>query len=108
MEKNLYKALQDPPTLTELAVLALYAEAISHPYMRQIRGHNINMLNLGPLHLRVEQHIQAIIESPDILISPNATFVVGSMDGKQWENPGAVEAILKQAPALPHLEDLLV
>jgi len=58
--------------------------------------------------LRVEQHIQAIIESPDILISPNATFVAGSMDGKQWENPGAVEAILKQAPALPHLKDLLV
>jgi hypothetical protein len=40
MEKNLYKALQDPPTLTELAVLALYAEAISHPYMRQICVHN--------------------------------------------------------------------
>jgi hypothetical protein len=36
MEKNLYDALQDPATLTELAVLALYAQAISHPYIRHI------------------------------------------------------------------------
>jgi hypothetical protein len=108
MEKNLYKALQDPPTLTELAVLALYAEAIIHPYMHQIRGHNINMLDLGPLHLKVEQHMEAIIENPDILLSLDATFVTGSMDGKQWENPGVVEVILKQVSELPHLKDLLV
>ena len=45
MEKNLYNALKDPATLTELAVLALYAQAISHPYMHQIRGKNQNMLD---------------------------------------------------------------
>jgi uncharacterized membrane protein len=32
MEKNLYNALKDPATLTELAVLALYAQAISSIY----------------------------------------------------------------------------
>ena len=36
MEKNLKAALQCIPTLTELAVLALYGQAISHPYMCQI------------------------------------------------------------------------
>jgi len=36
MEKNLYNALQDPPTLTELAVLALYGQAVYHPYVSQI------------------------------------------------------------------------
>jgi hypothetical protein len=33
MENNLYKALKCNSTLTELAVLALYAQAISHPYI---------------------------------------------------------------------------
>jgi hypothetical protein len=32
MEQNVYCGLQDIPTLTELAVLALYAQAVSHPY----------------------------------------------------------------------------
>ena len=73
-----------------MAVLALYAEAISYPYMRQIRGHDINMLDLGPLHSKVKQHIEKIIENPDIILSPSATFVTGSMDGKQWQNSGAV------------------
>ena len=108
MEKNLYNALQDPPTLSELAVLVLYAQAISHPYMSQIRGHDINMLDLGPLHLKVEQHMKAVIEKPELLISPNATSTTGTMDGRKWYNPGAVDAILKEIPNLPHLKDLLV
>ena len=33
MERNLYDALQYKPTLTELATLALYVQAIIHPYM---------------------------------------------------------------------------
>lgn len=30
---NVYRALQDAPTVTELCVLVLYAQSISHPYM---------------------------------------------------------------------------
>ena len=33
MESNVKKALQDIPTITELCILALYAQAVSHPYM---------------------------------------------------------------------------
>lgn len=36
MEENLWKALHDIPTRTELAVLALYSQAVSHPYMKAI------------------------------------------------------------------------
>ena len=36
MEQNLIKALNDIPTRTELAGLALYAQAVSHPYMKAI------------------------------------------------------------------------
>jgi hypothetical protein len=33
MEKNLYTALKFNATLKELATLALYGQAITHPYM---------------------------------------------------------------------------
>ncbi|KAF8805252.1 hypothetical protein BYT27DRAFT_7019940, partial [Phlegmacium glaucopus] len=47
MEENLWKALHDIPTRTELAVLALYSQAVSHPYMRAIRKDaSLNALNL--------------------------------------------------------------
>ena len=72
MERNLYNALQCKPTLTELASLALYAQAITHPYMHHICGSNIgttNMLDLGPLHFEVEQHIDKVIANPDLLVS---------------------------------------
>jgi hypothetical protein len=66
------------------------------------------MLNLGPLHLKVEQHIKAVIEKPELLISPNASFTTGTMDGRKWYNPDAMDAILKEVSELPHLKDLLV
>jgi len=53
MEANLWKALHCTATTTELAVLAIYAEAISYPYMKAIcisGEKNQNMLDLGPLH----------------------------------------------------------
>ena len=108
MEKNLYNALKDPATLTELAVLALNAQAILHPYMRQICGNNQNMLDLAPLHLEVEQHMNNVIENPNILLSVDATYTIGAMDGKEWENPNVVDAVLKRVPELPHLSDLVV
>jgi hypothetical protein len=111
MEQNLYNALHCKPTLTELATLALYAQAITHPYMRQIQEPNsrtTNMLDLGPLHLKVEQHIDKIISNPELLTSANATYTTGAMDGKEWETPDAVAAILEMAPELPHLSNLVV
>jgi hypothetical protein len=47
MEKNLKAALQCIPTPTELVVLALHGQAISHHYMHQICGENMNMLDQG-------------------------------------------------------------
>ncbi|EPQ53476.1 hypothetical protein GLOTRDRAFT_130812 [Gloeophyllum trabeum ATCC 11539] len=55
MEANLYKALQDIPTITELCVLALYAQAISHPY----------------IHCR----------QSDLLLAADATYVTGTLNG---------------------------
>ena len=33
IKSNVYHALQDTPTVTELCILILYAQSISHPYM---------------------------------------------------------------------------
>jgi hypothetical protein len=51
----------------------------------------------------VEKHIEKVI-----LVSSDATFLTGAMDGKPWENPGAVTTILKQTSEFSHLSDVLV
>ena len=51
MEQNIYKALYDIPTLTELAALSLYSQSICIIYMKQVRSNpKTSALDLGPLH----------------------------------------------------------
>jgi hypothetical protein len=66
------------------------------------------MLDLGPFHSKVEQHLQKIIDNPGILVSANATYTTGALDGKEWEKQDVVKAILEQTSELPHLSDVLV
>ena len=81
METNLWNALHCPSTTTELAVLAIYAEAISYPYMKAIRtSSDKNMLNLGPLHSRVYDHMNQIIDNPNILVGADASFKTATTD----------------------------
>lgn len=101
IEQNIYRALDDDPTVTELCVLTLYAQAVSHPYMHLIRGPEAaktNLLDLGPVHDKVKAHCRAVIANPDLLISTMTSFETGSMDGKIWESPDAVYAVLSYAP----------
>ena len=111
MEQNVYKALHDIPTLTELCVLVLYAQAISHPYMRQVRGpgqETTNILTLGPLHEKVKAHIRQIIENPDLLLAPDASYESGALDGKVWERPEAFYAVQAMLSTLPHIRGALI
>src|SRR5436190_62596 len=111
MEQNLWDALYCPATQTELAVLALYGQAISHPYFRKTQGAantQVNMLDLGPLHKEIYMHMQKIIENPSLLVGSSVSYETGAMDGQLWESPGAVAAINKLAPQLPHLLPVLV
>ena len=111
LEKNVYEGLQDVPTQTELAVLTLYAQAISHPYMCAVRkpgNKQVNMLDLGPLHANVQIHLQKIIQNPSILLASEVTYELGTMDGKPWYNATAIHAVHKLIPTLPHLEPVLV
>ena len=59
MEKNLVNALNDIPTRTELVVLALYAQAVSHPYMKTIQENpSLNALDLRPLNKKIESFLK--------------------------------------------------
>jgi hypothetical protein len=111
MESNLWKALHDPATLSELAILALYGEAVSYPYIKAIRsasesGEKQNMLDLGPLHQKVSTHIQTIITNPFNLLCENPSSDIASLEGDEWQHPGIFKSIHELS--LPHLEDLLV
>ena len=69
MEQNLVKALNDIPTRTELAVLALYAQAVSHPYMKAIcENPDTNALDLGLSNKKIKSFIRQIIEDPSLAI----------------------------------------
>ena len=100
-----------PATKTELAVLAIYGKAVSYPYMKAIRqcqDKRQNILDLGPLHTRVQEHIDKLINDPDILLGENASYETASLDGNEWQNSKVVTQILKSIPELPYLRDVLV
>ena len=109
MEENLVKALNDIPTRTELAVLALYAQSVSHPYMKAIRENSeTNALDLGPLNKKIELFIRRIIEDPTFLVGENVTSETGTFDGQAWRSKEVVDKINKLAPELPNLKGAIV
>ncbi|KAL7282534.1 hypothetical protein ACG7TL_004005 [Trametes sanguinea] len=111
LEHNVWQGLQDLPTLTELCVLALYGQAISHPYIREARGPQdglTNHLSLGPLHDRVKAHIARLIADPELLLAPDASYETGSLDGRLWERPEVIISVHQLMSKLPHLRNALV
>ncbi|TFK77921.1 hypothetical protein K466DRAFT_441072, partial [Polyporus arcularius HHB13444] len=109
LEQNVYRGLQCQNTLTELCIISLYSEAVSHPYMQEVRGPDRpNHISLGPLHERVKTHIKRIIADPDLLLGPDASHVSGTLDGQQWNRPEAFAAVQRLAPSLPHLRGALI
>ena len=114
METNLWNALHCSSTATEFAVLAIYAECVSYPYMKSIRTsteENQNMLDLGPLHSHVYEHIQKIINDPDMLITnldPLTSYKTATLDGDMWQNINVIKKIKDLIPELPHFHELLL
>ena len=46
-----------------------------------------NVLKHGPLHKCIITHIDTLIQEPELLLSPKASFEKGSFDGRWWEHP---------------------
>ncbi|KAL5537287.1 hypothetical protein ACEPAF_1110 [Sanghuangporus sanghuang] len=107
LEANVLKGLQDLPTRTELAVLTLYQEAISHPYIRKIRSSEMNALDQGPLHHQVQEHIKKLINSPELILTPNSEPEQAKLGGLDfWKHPDAIESIWEMASTLPKLREI--
>ncbi|KAJ7336965.1 hypothetical protein DFH08DRAFT_813261 [Mycena albidolilacea] len=77
--------IRDPYTLIELAVLAVYGQAITYPYIAWKARTNI--LTLDPLHSKLLAHSGLLISSPDLLCGPEALYRTGALDSQQWEHP---------------------
>jgi hypothetical protein len=108
IEENIYNALNDWSTLTELAVLALYSQIISRPYMAYVRSYTSNALELGPFHERVKNHIRELIEHPKIALAANADPENATLLGIGWERLDVIYWILSNLDNMPHLHILFV
>ncbi|KAF8209626.1 hypothetical protein K438DRAFT_2063060 [Mycena galopus ATCC 62051] len=109
IEKNLQDALCDIPTLTEFVAMIIYRVVITHPYLRQVRGpgtENTNLLDLGPLHRQICEHIQAILDNPDLLFGPDVSFESATLDGLPWSDEQAIKAVFDLIPTLPHIKPI--
>jgi hypothetical protein len=111
IEQNVLNALNDTPTRTELCAMALYHQAVCKPYMRAVRNPDVetqNVLDLGPLHVLVQEFVEKIIEDPELLVSLDVSHVEATLDGKEWDSPETIAAIIKLMPTLPHLKEITV
>ncbi|KAJ7475256.1 hypothetical protein B0H11DRAFT_1810745, partial [Mycena galericulata] len=109
IEKNLRDALNDIPTLTELVAMIIYKMTITHPYLRQVRGpgmESTNLLDLGPLHRAIRDHIQSILDNPELIFGPEVAYESATLDGLVWADPNTMSAVFKLIPSLPHIKDI--
>ena len=95
LERNVEAGLTDPPTLAELSVMSLYSQVISVPFTRHIRtpGVSLNGLDLGPDYDCIKNHMVAVINNPDLLLSPGASHDSGTLYGEKWDNEDVIEFI---------------
>lgn len=112
VETNVKRALEDIPTIVEMAVLTLYREVISHPYITTVRGSGLeekNALEMGPFHRQVADHICKLIEDPELVLSPSAEpsqAILGAYT--HWKSPDAVKAVHDLVPQLPYIREIFV
>ncbi|EJD48116.1 hypothetical protein AURDEDRAFT_61207, partial [Auricularia subglabra TFB-10046 SS5] len=109
MEQNVYDALHDGPTLSELAALARYGTAVGRPYMRKVRADGtVNLMTLGPLHEQVIRQCNKLADNPELLSPcPEAeSQLPATLDGAPFDDP-ALFAVLRELDAqglLPHVD----
>ncbi|KAF9017231.1 hypothetical protein BDP27DRAFT_1378651 [Rhodocollybia butyracea] len=105
---ELYRQFDREDIPYKLCAMTLYSNVISHPYLHVVHGAEVNALDLGPLHVEVQAHIQKLVDNPDLLFGAEMCYEMACLDGKEWEDPDAVNAVFKLAPSLPHLMPIML
>lgn len=108
MEQNLANALTDIPTVTELAILALYSIFISKPYVGSVQDGGLTEVDLGPLHQDLVKHIEKLIDNPDLILLPKHIDEAEFLNEGHCKKSLAVQAIQALIPTLPNIRILLV
>ncbi|KZV97662.1 hypothetical protein EXIGLDRAFT_585649, partial [Exidia glandulosa HHB12029] len=107
LEENVYNALHDGPTLSELATLAAYGTAVGRPYMLEVRANAlVDMMSLGPLHDRVIELCDTISQCPELIaVEADDNGSPASLDWQPFDDPFLIPAIreLESKGLLPHL-----
>jgi hypothetical protein len=108
MEQNLYDALHDIPTLTELCVLSIYSEWVGILYNINARDGDKNACDMGPDHDEVKKTIRKYITTPSHLLDPDFSKPLVGLFGIPIQHPEALYAIHAMKHKLPHLKGVLV
>ncbi|KAF8900532.1 hypothetical protein CPB85DRAFT_1418086 [Mucidula mucida] len=101
IEQNIYTALHDDGTLSDLVCMTLYSQSVDIPYMVIVRGQIQNQLDLPPTHDKVKALCRRVIADPYIVCGLDMSYKMASLNGKQWQRPDAVYAALALIPRLP-------
>lgn len=107
MENNLLKALNDIPTLTEMAACAVYTQTVSIPYMRMGRSWTGSAVNLGENHEKVKKHVQYLYDNTILCLDVSVGYDKLVYLGMEWTDPDVIDAVRRLAPSLPELENVL-
>ena len=110
VEENVHKALQDSPTIAELAAMSLYGMSVSWPYLCTVRGDGSKVRNLlepdiVDLHRRLPGFCDSIAANPSLLLQTDIQdYSQITLDGNPWSHPMTTMSIRVLAPELPNLE----
>jgi hypothetical protein len=109
IEKNFAASLEDIPTLTELAALALYHICVSRPFMRHVRQHP-NLLDLEPFFKKKEGFLVSVASNPHLwtCATENLDKVLLDPDEPEDFTIEALDAVHLLAPGLPDLDHAVV
>jgi len=109
-EQNIYNALHDLPTLTDVAVLAVVHQTMSIPYASSTRDESLNAIDLGPLHVAVKDLCRRIADDPSLVLQDPATSHLQCALGSQpYQSPETLSTIRRfyDADLLPDFELVL-
>jgi hypothetical protein len=76
--------------------------------VRGLGAEATNALDLGPLHMDVRKHIKGVIEDPELVVSADILHLTASLDGQEWEDTAAINAVVKLMLTLPHPKDIVI
>ncbi len=83
IEQNIYTALHDDGTLSDLVCMTLYSQSVDILYMVIVWGQIQNQLDLPPTHDKVKALCRRVIANPYIICGLNMSYKTASLNGKQ-------------------------